>query len=253
MAACESHYCVDGKTMLLGDERRNRLATVLQPRAASDGTIRDPRRLGLGGSRRLHYLMSISEYFVFWREGCGPCGCDGTNERSAGSCEGAGCRLPRGIPVQHMVLFFFPSAKDEARRVSALRCNLRWPTTHPRARGPEAASQLAVDAVDAVAGGAVRGGSVCQQGFAPSLGRASSGGLVGWWGRLRLEGGVALWPDEAGIGPVPGWWVPSSAPLPPLAAAASAVSPVQCRGDHRPLIRLSPPTGGCMCQPADGW
>ncbi len=154
---------------------------LLQPRAASDGTIRDPRRLGLGGSRRLHYLMSISEYFVFWREGCGPCGCDGTNERSAGSCEGAGCRLPRGIPVQHMVLFFFPSAKDEARRVSALRCNLRWPTTHPRARGPEAASQLAVDAVDAVAGGAVRGGSVCQQGFAPSLGRASSGGLVGWW------------------------------------------------------------------------
>ncbi len=45
---------------------------------------------------------------------------------------------------------------------AAAVCSLRWETKHPRARGPEAVSQLAGH------GGAVGGGSVCARFAGPS-------------------------------------------------------------------------------------
>ncbi len=71
-------------------------------------------------------------------------------------------------------------------------------------------------------------------------------GLPGWGGRVArvraLEGGVALWLDEAGIGPVCAWLVGPlrRVNLSPLAAAASPVSPLQ--GGHRPLSALCCPS-----------
>ncbi len=158
-----------------------------------------------------------------WRgglAGCGPCGCDGTNERSAaGSLWVLRVAGFRGDPRLSIRFFFLlvDDAKDRDGYLprAAAACGGRR-STHvlvvlKRYRSPR---WMPLD------GGAVGGGSVCAPAGGPMDGSVAWLGLE-WWGcpggggvlrecapsKVGLHSGLRR--QGSGLS-VPGWWAPSA-------------------------------------------